>query len=264
MRVEAGKVSPVQRMRAKVSYSTSRIELEKARRALDAARRALSATWGGKTPRFRKAVGRFTDVVPLPRKEAVVGHLGDNPDLARWEKEIALRKARIDLEESLAIPDLTVVAGMQRFEETGDFAATVGISIPIPVFNRNQGAIREAEFELLAALAKRRAARVRIESALERAWQRLVASHHEAISLRNEALPAARSAFEAARAGYEQGKFSYLDMLDAQRTLFDVQGRYLNALEAYHEAVIDVERLVGRRLDEVESGTTKENDHEND
>ncbi|NOZ00893.1 MAG: TolC family protein [Deltaproteobacteria bacterium] len=253
-RVEAGKVSPVQRMRARVSRATSRIELENAKRTLEAARRSLSATWGGSSPGFARAVGRFVEVKGLPQKEKIEGRLDANPDLARWEREIMLSDARVDLERSLGVPDLTIFAGMQRLEDTGDFAATVGISIPFPIFDRNQGAIREAEFERSAAGARRSAARVRIGSALEQAWQRLLGAYHEVVSLRDEALSGARAAFDAARVGYEEGKFPYLDMLDAQRTLFAVRGRHLEALRTYHEAVIDVQRLTGKILNGGKAG----------
>ncbi|MBC8427083.1 MAG: TolC family protein, partial [Deltaproteobacteria bacterium] len=49
--------------------------------------------------------------------------------------------------------------------------------------------------------------------------------------------------------GYRQGKFRYLDVLDAQRTLFDAQAKYIEALANYHEASVEVERLIGQRMD---------------
>lgn len=49
------------------------------------------------------------------------------------------------------------------------------------------------------------------------------------MALRTNVLPAAQRAFEAATEGYRQGKFGYLEVLDAQRTLFDTRGRYLTA-----------------------------------
>jgi cobalt-zinc-cadmium efflux system outer membrane protein len=59
-------------------------------------------------------------------------------------------------------------------------------------------------------------------------------------------LPAARSAYEAADEGYRQGKFGYLDILDAQRTLFEAKVRYVSSLTAYHQRRAAIERLIGR------------------
>jgi cobalt-zinc-cadmium efflux system outer membrane protein len=67
-------------------------------------------------------------------------------------------------------------------------------------------------------------------------------------SLKNEVLPSAQGTFDAVTEGYRIGKFDFLEMLDAQRTLFDVKGSYIDALAKYHRAVADVERLVGEPL----------------
>ena len=65
--------------------------------------------------------------------------------------------------------------------------------------------------------------------------------------------PAAGTAFDAASEGYRQGKFGYLDVLDAQRTLFEARGQFIETLTAYHKAVADIEHLIGERLDAVEN-----------
>ncbi|WP_160313191.1 TolC family protein, partial [Burkholderia cenocepacia] len=48
--------------------------------------------------------------------------------------------------------------------------------------------------------------------------------------------------------GYELGKFSFLDVLDAQRTLFQGQSQYVRALAGAHAARADIGRLVGTPL----------------
>jgi cobalt-zinc-cadmium efflux system outer membrane protein len=63
--------------------------------------------------------------------------------------------------------------------------------------------------------------------------------------LREEILPGAQSAYEAAGKGFEAGKFSFLDVLDAQRTLFQAKTQYVRALGDSHRAAADIERIVG-------------------
>jgi outer membrane protein, heavy metal efflux system len=70
-------------------------------------------------------------------------------------------------------------------------------------------------------------------------------------------LPGAQRAFDAASEGYRQGKFGFLEVLDAQRTLFEARGRYLEALAAYHKAVAEVERLIGEPLGAVAADTPR-------
>jgi cobalt-zinc-cadmium efflux system outer membrane protein len=63
--------------------------------------------------------------------------------------------------------------------------------------------------------------------------------------LRSEILPGAQSAYEAGTQGFELGKFSFLDVLDAQRTLFQAKTQYIGALARSHQAAADIERIVG-------------------
>jgi cobalt-zinc-cadmium efflux system outer membrane protein len=65
-------------------------------------------------------------------------------------------------------------------------------------------------------------------------------------------LPGAQNAFEKVNEGYRLGRFGLLDVLDSQRTLFEARRQYLRAAEDYHQAVVDVERLIGARLDSAE------------
>jgi len=65
-------------------------------------------------------------------------------------------------------------------------------------------------------------------------------------------LPGARSAFEATGEGFQQGKFGYLEVLDAQRTFFEAQARYTNAVGVLQKAIADAEGLLGEPLIEIE------------
>jgi cobalt-zinc-cadmium efflux system outer membrane protein len=197
--------------------------------------------------------GEFEAVREIPSIQDLLIYISQNPDLARWRTEIELREAAIDLEDARGVPNFTVTAGMQRFNETNDNAFILGFSIPFPVFNRNQGAKLEARYNLSKTLEEERAAGIRIRTDLEQIYQELSSSHLEVVSLKNDVVPAAQLAFDAANEGYLQGKFGYLEVLDAQRTLFQAQGQYILALAAYHKAVADMERLIGQRLEETSS-----------
>ena len=141
-RVQAGKSSPVEESRARVALASIRIERERATRELEAARTGLAATWGSTAPRFTKALGRLEDIHPVPAVEDLARRLRQNPDLARWASELAGREASLDLERRRAVPDLTATLGITHFTDTDDSALIAGISIPLPILNRNQGNIR--------------------------------------------------------------------------------------------------------------------------
>ena len=87
----------------------------------------------------------------------------------------------------------------------------------------------------------------------------MVAAYDQAQAFAGEILPAAKEVFTGAEFGYREGKFGLLDLLDAQRTLFAAKGRQLDALSAYHQARIEVERLIATGLDSLTETTRQEN-----
>jgi cobalt-zinc-cadmium efflux system outer membrane protein len=80
------------------------------------------------------------------------------------------------------------------------------------------------------------------------AYQELAASHAEATALRDGILPEAERAFTAARDAFRQGLLRLTDVLDTERTLFELRGRQVDALARYHAAVADMEALLGGPL----------------
>ncbi len=245
-RVKAGKVSPLEETKAGVTLSNARIGLEQARGNLRAARKKLAAAWGEISPSFTRAEGDLGTLLPVLSAEELNGLISQNPDVARWVKEMEQRRAILESERAKRIPDITLRGGMQRFNESDDSALVVGISIPLPIFDRNQGGIRAAQYKLAKAREDARAAEVKAGAGLGESYQALVSAYAEAKSLADEVVPAAQRAFVAASEGYREGKFDFLELLDSQRTLFEAKGKYIQALSTYHKAKADVERLVGQ------------------
>lgn len=248
-RVQAGRVSPVEETKAGLAQGSAEIELEQARREGLSARRTLGALWASHDPRFEKAVGDLDKTVPLPSYEQLAERVRDNPELARWTSEIERRRATVDSEKAKAIPDVTVTAGVTRFSQFDDRAFMLSFSVPLPLFNSNKGGIVEANRRLDKAADEQRAAQSRVLAALAQAYQRVAAITKEIATLRSILLPGAQSAFDAATTGYQLGKFGFLDVLDAQRTLFQTRTQNLRALADYQRVVSEIERLVGGPLD---------------
>jgi len=255
-RVDAGKVPPLEQTRAQVELAVARTTAGKAVKDLDASRRRLAAFWGKDQIEFKQVIGDLTTLTALPSEASIRPLLTSNPDLARWGDEVEQREAALTLSRSQSIPDVTFSFGVRNFQETDNNALVAGVGLTLPLFDRNQGGISEARANLEKTRHERRAAETENLAGFAEAWQNLSAAYLEATSLRDDILPGAQSAFEAADFGYREGKFDFLQMLDAQRTLFEAKGQYLQALAAYHEARTEVERLVGTPLTELPQTTT--------
>lgn len=247
-RVKAGKVPPMEETRARVALSTSRITLQRAQRELTAAQERLVATWGGTRPTFVHVVGALETLTAIPSAEVVAQHIAQNPDIARWSTIMAQRQAAVALEHAKRIPDPTIGGGVRYFNESQDQALLLEVSIPLPIFDRNQGEILAARYEVAQSDEERRAAAIGVRTALSETYTTLAAALSEAGTLRDDVLPGAQQAFDTASEGYRRGKFRFLDVLDAQRTLFEARGQYIAALAAYHKAVAALERLIGGPL----------------
>lgn len=243
--VKAGKISPMEEIKAEVDRSASLIDVKRARFDLETARRRLSDAWGGTTPAFGQARGRLGEMLPIPSLEALEDMVSRNPDIERWAVAIEQHRAGVDLEEANGIPDLTVSIGAKQHNEVDDTAFVMAVSIPIPIFDRNQGATLEARDRLAKSKEESRAVWLRVVNNLAETYQKLSRAHMEATDLAKHVLPRAETAFNASEEGFRHGKFEYLDLLDAQRTLVSVNLRHINALFAYQQARTLIERLIG-------------------
>ena len=255
-RVEAAKTFTVERTKAEVALASAQVERDQTQRALTAARQRLSANWGTTQPKFQRVEGNLEEIAPVPAEEQLLERLRQNPELARWVTEIAQRQAALRLERSKAVPDITLGGGYRRLPdlagESGpnDNALLFGVSVPLPLFNKNQGNIKEAEYRLAKAAEEQRATDLRLRTELGQSWQRLAAAAAEIEALKSKVLPGAQETFSTMNQYYREGRLSFLEVLDAQRTLFSGRAQYLRALSDYHAAVIELERLIGEPLEQ--------------
>lgn len=244
-RVAAGKVSPVEETKARIAEAGVRVESTLAASELASARKRLASLWGNPAPRFERAEGDLEALPPLPAIAELNARLLASPSLVRARMEVERRAALAGVERSRAMPNVTVSLGARRDEELGRDQAILGVSIPIPVFDRNQGNLLEALHRVDKARDELSATELRLSDELALAHERLNTARSETESLRRDILPGAESAFNAANRGFELGKFSFLEVLDAQRTLFQAKSRYLRVLAETHRSAAEIERVLG-------------------
>ena len=243
-RVQAGKISPVEETKARVAEATARLEAAQAAAELRLSRQRLAATWGDASLRFDR-VASDSALATVPTFDAVSARLAMSPSLRRAQIEVERRSALSDLERAKQTPDLTVSLGVKRDEQLGRHQAIIGVAIPLPLFDRNEGNLLEALRREDKSRDELAAADIQIKSAVAQAWGRLDTADAQAKTLRDQVLPGAQSAYDATTKGFELGKFNFLDVLDAQRTLFQAKAQYLRARGEAHRAAADIDRLLG-------------------
>lgn len=253
-RVDAGKVSPLEATKARVDVATAEIEREQAERELAAVRQRLASFWGDADLPSTQLVGALeTAPGTLPSLDDLRMRLRNNPAWQLQEQAVAEGRALVSVERSRRTPDVTLSAGVKRFPDLDENALLFEASVPLPLFDRNQGSLREAEARLTKSGSEQQAAQIALLSELAQTYESLLAAEREVALLRTEVLPAAEDAFAAAGKGYELGKFGFLDVLDAQRTLFQNRALYLRALVNHQRLTTDLERLVAGPVNAAES-----------
>ena len=259
-RVAAAAEPLIQKSKAEVALATSEIAFNKATRELEIAKKKLASLWGQDGDGFILDASDFFTIQPPVAPADTAKQLAATPDIARLDAELWRAKANLELEQANAIPDPTISVGVRDFRETGDQAFVVGLSLPIPVFNLNQGNIAKARHEVSKSEADKQVSALELSNELIRAAQELQTAYDEAGSLKNTILPAAEKAFSLSREGYQAGKFPYLEVLYAQRTLFEARSQYNASLKNYHTHRAEVERLTAVHSDKIQSDEDPENE----
>jgi len=244
-RVTAGKVSPIEETRAKLAEANVRMEALKARSELATARQRLASAMGSPMATVKQLQGTATAIPAEPEPRQVEARRRQSPAGLRARAEVERAAALVDVERGRQTPDVTLSVGAKRDAETQRQMAVVGVSIPLPFFDTNLGAVLASQRRLDQARDELALAELRIQTELQAAVEQLRTARAEAKSLQDDVLPAAQSAHDATAAGYELGKFGLLEVLDAQRSLLLARTQYLQALSSAHRAAADVERLLG-------------------
>lgn len=247
-RVQAARSPEAELSRASIALTRARVELKQTESTRLAARQSLAALWGSRNPEFTKASGDLLTLRPIRALENLLAELELNPDYLRFASEARLRDAELRLARAQARPNIVFGLGMRRLQESNDSALVAGFSIPLPVSDRNQGAIREAQMLLARTDSQRQAALSRAHATMFGLYQELSATRGRVETLRRDALPEAQKALDQTQYGYERGRFSYLELATAQQELLDLRAAIIDAAADYHRLRAEIERLTNTPL----------------
>ncbi|MEB2645746.1 TolC family protein [Pseudomonas sp. C 49-2] len=244
-RVTAGKASPVEATRAQVQVSEIRLELDRAQIGLTDAYRRLAASTGSAAPNFQAVATQNLSAPTVPSATQLLARLEQTAELRLAELSILQNEASVGLEKAQRIPDLDVSIGSQYDASVRERVNLVGVSMPIPLFNRNQGNVLAATRRADQARDLRNATELRLRTETRQALDLWQSANIEVRAFNQQILPAAQSAVDSATRGFEMGKFGFLDVLDAQRTLIAARTQYLTATAQATDAWVRIERIYG-------------------
>jgi cobalt-zinc-cadmium efflux system outer membrane protein len=204
----------------------------------NAAKAVLASYWGGASALLIDSQSFETAVLRGAADTA-------SPDIALAEAERARAAALVDVERAKQAPDPSVRAGFRQLRETDSSAFVVGVSVPLPIWNRNSGGVAAARADALRADYEVKARERAI--ARETAWlaSQAEAALGEIVAYATRIIPSTERAQREALSAYAQGGLSYIEVLDAEAARSLARERQVAALLMFHKSEIRLARLNG-------------------
>jgi cobalt-zinc-cadmium efflux system outer membrane protein len=244
-RVAAGSVLAADLARAEADLVRAELLEEDYEHELLSALHRLSAQWGSTTPEFATVSGEVFALPALEPFEALRARAASNPELRRLMSVERVNEAEVRLAEARSKPAWHASFGLRRYESTDDVAIVGGLTVPLPIRNRNQGVIAAARATAAATRAEAAASRVRVETGLFVLHQELNHDLQFAGRMRGEVIPRLQSALDDTRRAYDTGRSNYSEWRVVQLELLAAQDDLLEASIDAHRLVIEIERLTG-------------------
>lgn len=235
-RVEAGDALREDLARVEMELARTRIELQRAKSLREQALVTLASAMGDAALQVRSLAGSLEASFEIPTLESLVATLSAQPESAQAEADIRARSARVDLAQAERIPDVKVEVLYHRLEASRQDTFDVGLSIPLPLFDRNQGRLREARAELAAAEARSRMTQNELTARLRESYLQLTAALANGRTLKTEILSRAETVVKGAEARYAAGDISLAEILPVRRDWAAVQLSYLESLRDVMQA----------------------------
>ncbi len=241
-RVSAGESSPLDAGKSEVELASNKLQIDRLRKDLSSAKVRLASTWGQRIPTFNGVKEQFATAdlhLDLEVSEIIVR----SPDYQILQQQINQAEATLGLARSEAWPDIEVGGGAQRFNESGDNAFFAELSIPLALFNRNQGSISEAQALRDKTLKKLEAGMLELQATLQETMNGLFSAQQSLQTMEQTILPAANWNYESVKKAYQAGEIDFLELVDAQRTLVESYASRLDFFAELHEQRVELERL---------------------
>jgi cobalt-zinc-cadmium efflux system outer membrane protein len=246
-RVEAGDAVKEDVARVEMELTRAKVELQRADSLLEQARIGLVSAIGDAALTVKSLAGTMDATFEIPTLESLVANLAAQPETALAEADIRARAARVDVARAERIPDVKVELLYHRLEASSANTIDVGLSVPLPLFNRNQGRLREARAEQAAAEARSRMTQNELSTRLRESYLQLTSALASSRTLKTEILGKADTVLKTAEARYAAGDISLTEILPVRRDWAAVQLSYLESLRDVMQSWAGLSPFVARQ-----------------
>ncbi len=178
---------------------------------------------------------------PIAFEAALSRLFASSPQIAAADAQIGRAREALSRARAERIPNLDVETAVQHDNATHFDYANVQIGMQLPIINRNQGAIAQAQAELAAAQSERLLLRNELQHRLAEVYRRYAIARERVVRFRQRILPDAQRTLQIATRGYQAGEFNYLEFLTAQRTYFQSNMANLESLRELQRSAAELD-----------------------
>ncbi len=248
-RISEGAALPSELLLARLELQRAEMAIYEARQELESARLSLVSLWGGDPtgitvdysaePDFSQVLDRLAEFDQLVDSSRLIVEIGRDVELVRAERRLAVAEAK---------PGITLSGGYRRLRADGFDSFLFGVSMPLPLFNRNQGTSAALDAQLRSLEYERRRASHEVAASIRagRARLRQLIQQHDILDA--DLLPTAEAAYEMLRRTYDAGRVAYASLLEASRSLVDLRFEHNDILLIIHEQIVELENITGIAL----------------
>ena len=246
-RRQAGDLAADDLARVEMEEARARLDEDKARGLRELAFVALAASIGEPGLKVSAVDGALESTLELPALESVLAALDQGPQAALARSDVEAARARIELARADRIPDVTLDLLYRRIGASDTDAFDVGLTVPLPLFDRQQGRLSEAKAGVREAEERGRAVRGDAVRQVREAHVKLSEALHHARLVKEEILPRAETVLRTAEARHAAGDLSLADILPIRRDYAAVRLAHLEALREVMEAWGSLKLFLGEK-----------------
>ena len=243
--LEAEEIPRAGLLQTEVEQQTAEIVLRNAENELSAAWQQLSAVLGDLEMPPQKLIG---DPKSLPKEldweETLARVTTLSPEVAAAVAELSRSRRALNRACAEPVPDINTQFMVQYDDSTDNTIGGIQVGIPLPLWNKNQGGIRQAQAEISVASQNIDRVALDLKSRLATTFRDYSNARSEAEMYSTKILPRAEQTFDLVRLGYSQGEVGYLDLLSAQRTYAQTNLAYLEALDSLWQSHVKIDGLL--------------------
>ncbi len=239
-RLDAGDVIPQDLARSEMELARAEVELRRSQSLRKQGLLALSAAMGDPNLEVKSVEGSLDVTFEVATLDSLAANLSSQPELREAEAGVRASNARIDLAKAERIPDVKVEALYHRLEVSGQNTFDLGLSIPLPLFNWNQGRLREARSVAVAAEARARNTANELNLNLRESHLALTTALDNLTTFRTQILPRAETVLKSAELRYSAGDSALTDVLPVRRDWAAVHLSYLETLREVMQSWAEV------------------------